>query len=264
MVTQTCSSGTVSATGSCVGGLAGHNGKSTSSAATLHGSGITMSCSTCQVTGSEDVGGLVGYNGGSISWGYSAGLVTGDENTGGLVGRGIDSVNASFWDIDASGQTASAGGTGLLTAEMQEINTFLGAGWDFAGEISNGTCDYWDIASGSYPRLKYLEGDGPMIPEGLGTAEQPYLIRSVYDLGAVWFEPAAHYRLEASLDLSGMTWSMAVIPSFGGTFEGNGHVISNLRIKGGGYLGLFGRLAGGMVSNLSSNEYVFAGCVLSG
>ena len=62
------------------------------------------------------------------------------------------------------------------------------------------------------------------MPEGLGTAEQPYLIRDVRDLGTVWFKPLAHYRLEGSLDLSGITWSMAAIPWFRGSFDGNGHV----------------------------------------
>jgi hypothetical protein len=61
----------------------------------------------------------------------------------------------------------------------------------------------------------------------------------------------AHYCLEASIDLSGITWSKAVIPWFGGSFNGNGYVISNLKIEGGGYLGLFGQLGSGAnISNL--------------
>ena len=44
---------------------------------------------------------------------------------------------------------------------------------------------------------------------------------------------------------------MAVIPWFKGTFDGNGYVISNLHIQGGGHLGLFGKLdSGGKISNL--------------
>jgi hypothetical protein len=90
-----------------------------------------------------------------------------------------------------------------------------------------------------------------VILEGLGTAQQPYLIRDANELGAVWFRPKAHYRLEADLDLSGITWPMAVVPWFGGTFDGNGHVISNLYICGAGDLGLFGILdSGAIVSNL--------------
>ena len=91
-----------------------------------------------------------------------------------------------------------------------------------------------------------------MTLEGLGTAAEPYLIRDAWDLGTVWFKPLAHYRLEASLDLSGTEWSAAIVPSFGGMFDGNGYVISNLQIQGGGDLGLFGQLdPGAYVSNLT-------------
>ena len=37
-----------------------------------------------------------------------------------------------------------------------------------------------------------------------------------------------------------ITWGMAVVPEFGDKFDGNGHMISNLQIYGGGYLGFFG------------------------
>jgi hypothetical protein len=88
------------------------------------------------------------------------------------------------------------------------------------------------------------------MPDGAGTAEQPYLIRDARDLGNVWFEPEAHYRLAQSVDLAGSTWSLAVVPWFGGTFDGAGHVITNLRIRGRDYVGLFGRLRGAKVTGL--------------
>ena len=60
----------------------------------------------------------------------------------------------SFWDIQTSGQTTSAGGTGKTTVEMQTANTFLEAGWDFVEETENGTDDIWWILDGqNYPRL---------------------------------------------------------------------------------------------------------------
>ncbi len=230
-----------------VGGLVGEN----------FGSIIT-SYSTSAVSGEERVGGLVGYNSGSISTSYSTGKVTGRRQDGGLVGENPiyytphGSITASFWDIETSGLSTSGGGTGLTTAEMKDINTYLNAGWDFIDEIRNGTCDYWQISPGDYPRLRYHTGQSPVMPEGLGTSEEPYLIRDARDLGAVWLEPSAHYRLEGSLDMSGITWLMAVVPGFEGTFDGNGYVISNLRIQGGGYLGLFGKLVpGAKISNLS-------------
>ncbi|MBL7190001.1 MAG: rhodanese-like domain-containing protein [Phycisphaerae bacterium] len=227
-----------------VGGLVGENRGS-----------ITSSYSTGTVTGNMHVGGLAGYNSlGSIATSYSTATVTGNTRVGGLVGQvfvGSISITTSFWDMETSGQTTSAGGTGLTTAGMQDIDIFLSEGWDFVDEIRNGTCDYWQISPGDYPRLRYHAGDSPVMPEGLGTAHQPHLIRNARDMGTVWFKPSAHYRLEASVDLSGITWSMAVVPWFEGTFDGNGYVISDLHIQGGGHLGLFGQLASGaMIFNL--------------
>jgi hypothetical protein len=226
-----------------VGGLVGYNSGS-----------ITSSYNKGRVTGygNVDVGGLVGAQfSGSITNSYSTGSVnsTGYGNIGGLVGYGGGRTTLSFWNTQTSGQTTSGGGKGLTSAQMRDINTYLKAGWDFADETLNGTCDYWQISHG-YPELHFM-GDSPAMPEGLGTAEQPYLIRDARDLGTVWFEPAAHYRLVASIDLSGITWSTAVIPCFGGSFDGNGHTISNLHIQGGGYLGLVGQLRdGATISNL--------------
>ncbi len=229
-----------------VGGLVGYN----------YGH-ITTSYSTAAVNGDGWVGGLVGSNdwGGSVAMTYSVGEVSGDpdEDVGGLVGSndwgGI--VAASFWDKERSGWPSSADGTGLKTAEMQDIAIFLNAGWDFVGETHNGTCDYWRTIPGDCPRLRYHIGDDPVMPEGLGTIAQPYLIRDARDLGTVWFEPTAHYRLDSSVDLSGITWSVAVIPWFDGAFDGNGHVIGNLHIQGHHDLGLFALLgAGAIVSDL--------------
>jgi hypothetical protein len=258
------STGTVSGD-SRVGGLVGCNDL-----------GSIFNCySTVTVSGNADIGGLVGNNSGSIYNCYSIGMVSGHWSVGGLVGGndGGDMINcystgivtgtpesvgglvgdnsngqiaASFWDMETSGLATSDGGTGMKTIEMQDINTFRDSGWDFIDEMSNGTCGYWQISLGDYPRFNY-----PVMPEGLGTAEQPYLIRDARDLGTMWFKPIAHYRLEAPVDLSGTTWSIAVVPWFEGIFDGNGYVISNLYIQGSGYLGLFGQLGSeSKISNL--------------
>jgi hypothetical protein len=252
-ITASYSKGTVNG-GFNVGGLVGYN---------YLDCNITTSYSSCTVTGDWPVGGLVGTNYGNIITSYSTGTVSStwqgplgrggaSNRVGGLVGMGAsDRVKSSFWDIETSNQRTSVGGIGLTTADMQDINSFLNGGWDFVDEIHNGTCDYWQISPGDYPRLSYHNGQSPVMPEGLGTSEQPYLIRDARDLGTVWFKPTAHYRLDASLDLSGLKWSMAVIPWFEGTFDGNGHTIYHLTIEGVSYLGLFGRLSStGKVRNL--------------
>ncbi|MFC1793120.1 GLUG motif-containing protein, partial [Planctomycetota bacterium] len=236
--------------GSSTGGLVGRNYKG-------H---ISNSNSTGSVSGDCYVGGLVGSNSGNVVASYSICKIIEGGLIGGLVGRNsilsgevtiIGSITSSFWDMESSGQATSDGGTGLTTAEMQNIDTFLSEGWDIVDEIINGTCDYWQISPDDYPRLSYHTGESPVMPEGLGTAEQPYLIQNARDLGTVWFKPLANYRLAASLDLSGIKWTTAVIPQFGGTFDGNGHIISNLHIRGSEYLGLFGQLGfGAKISNL--------------
>jgi hypothetical protein len=52
---------------------------------------------------------------------YATGAVTAGENSdvGGLVGYNGGTVTASYWDTQTSGQTTSAGGTGLTTAQLK-------------------------------------------------------------------------------------------------------------------------------------------------
>jgi len=245
-----------------VGGLVGSNYD-----------GTTVNChSMCTVTGDERVGGAAGLNRGHIANSYSNGIVTGQMYVGGLVGenwRSIDNcysssgiggtkyvgglvgytdygyVAGSFWDVQTSGQPMSDGGTGLSTAEMQDIQTYRDAGWDFVDRQGDGTSEIWRMPeAGGYPTIAFLDGYEPPRLQGRGTPDDPYLIGSPTDLGGMYYhDPQACYRLRASIDLSGICWSTAVIPWCGGVFEGNGQTISHLMIKGGGYLGLFGQTA---------------------
>jgi hypothetical protein len=159
----------------CVGGLVGRNfsGTITNCYSTTSVSGessigglvgwnyygaITNCYSRSSVIGTSAVGGLVGQNGGciseyrcfpgTISNCYSAGSVEGVENVGGLVGYNEDgNTTDSFWDIEISGKEWSDGGTGLTTAEMQTMSTFIDTGWDFNTPV-------WTIDEGvDYPRL---------------------------------------------------------------------------------------------------------------
>ena len=83
-------------------------------------------------------------------------MVSGNGHVGGLVGNSNrnDMWWYSFWDIETSGQSISAGGIGKTTVEMQTASTFLEAWWDFVDETANGTEDIWWIDEGQdYPRL---------------------------------------------------------------------------------------------------------------
>ncbi len=104
-------------------------------------------------------GGLVGMNFGTIINSYSAGSVMGSTFPGGLVGGNSGNVSNSFWDKETSNLATSEGGTGLTTAEMKNLSTFINAGWDFTGESTNGTVDYWSINPGlnnGYPILNWI------------------------------------------------------------------------------------------------------------
>lgn len=91
---------------------------------------VSNSYATGKVSGRNYVGGLIGSNYGPISYCYSTGKVEGSSYTGGLIGykSGV-TVSNSYWDLEISGQTTSAGGIGKTTAQMKKQTTFVG--WDF-------------------------------------------------------------------------------------------------------------------------------------
>ena len=139
-----------------VGGLVGKNSAPGQIAATSN------SYATGPVIGDDIVGGLVGKNDntGSVSDSYSTGSVTASTNVGGLVGKGQPSdVTNSFWDTQTSGQGSSAGGTGKLTTEMKDVDTFSGAGWDIttvADSSTRNTVYIWNIVDdATYPFLSW-------------------------------------------------------------------------------------------------------------
>jgi hypothetical protein len=133
-----------------VGGLVGWN----------HHGTISSSYSSGTVDGVSLVGGLVGSNRATVSNCYSTGNVTGLEDVGGLVGRNYQgAVSNSFWDIQASGQSTSAGGTGSTTDEMRDIATFTGATWNIiavAGTNERDPSYVWNIVEDeNYPFLSW-------------------------------------------------------------------------------------------------------------
>jgi hypothetical protein len=265
----------ITGSGNFVGGLVGYN----------NGSAVNRCYSTGMVNGDKDVGGLVGLNDrGSIDVSYSSVTVSGGEYVGGLVGSnggyvtscysvgavdgtgsdvgGLVGINTAtfvrnprpgivpncFWGTQTSGQATSAAGTGLTTAQMQDAQTFLDAGWDWICEIKNGTHEVWQMpGGGGYPALAIFGGYTPPQLQGLGTLEDPYLISDALELGAiVYYSPHAHYRLVAPIDLSGIRWGKPVIGLFRGTFDGNGHTIFNFTYDCNGvdHIGLFAYVDG--------------------
>jgi hypothetical protein len=89
---------------------------------------------------------------------------------------------------------------------------------------------------------------------GTGEPNDPYQIATAADLISLGSTPAdqgKHFVMQKDIDLAGRTWLGAAIPSFSGTFDGNGLAIHNLTIQSHHFLALFGRLdKGAKVRNL--------------
>ncbi len=250
-----------------VGGLVGRNRLSSGRGESYTPQGISGCYSTCDVSGTNQVGGLVGNNNyrvmncyatGSVSGlesvggligrddgytlaaCYAAGSVSGtDPNVGGLVGSGHGLAVMSYWDREASGQASSAAGKGKTTAQMQRAETFIG--W--------GACGYdgiWTIDEAQdYPRLRWENRPGQVIGlvalsdflDGTGEPNDPYLIHTPEELNRVGLFPcewAKSFQLVADIDLGDYTGDQFNVigdasTSFSGTFAGGGHVIANFR-----------------------------------
>jgi hypothetical protein len=252
-VTECYSTGVVSGTSDYIGGLVGCNSDRD----------VTHCYSTASVSGSSCVGGLIGSNGyedsGSVIRSYSTGTVSGTgQNVGGLVGDNQYVVLQSFWDVETSGQTVSAHGTGKTTAEMQDPNTFMAAEWDFVGQ-PDGPHDIWaQHAGGGYPILWWQLSPWPELPRfsgGSGEPDDPYLISTAEQLNSIGYNPrlmTCHFQLGHDLDLTGFrfhpigwSYSLGMSYPYRGVFDGNGHTVSHLTINGGSFVGLFGQLASG-------------------
>ncbi len=253
--------------GKGVGGLVGTNA-----------GGFIADCSTSgSVIGgsrSKSLGGLVGsHDGQVIRHCFATGCVRGGEKSsglGGLVGMSDypGETYDSFWDIEASGVLVSDGGTGVSTLQMLDALLFRDAGWDLAGERSNGTAELWLISDGGgYPALAVLyEGYEPSQLPGAGTREDPYRIATPEDLGTVnHYSPHANYQLVADINLAGITWHRAPIAYFDGRFDGAGFLMSNLNVTGKHDLALFGTLARhASVENLGIRDVSITGKSLLG
>ncbi len=127
---------------------------------------------------------------------------------------------------------------------------------------------------------------------GSGTSADPYQIAKASDLALLATRVNAYdavnsgttaapeycayagvcFKLTADIDLNGSTFTPIgnnASHSFGGSFNGAGHIISNLSVSGTGYLGLFGHLAKNSIvtdltidkANVNGSSY-FVGAVV--
>ena len=149
-----------------IGGFVGENSKT-----------ITNCYATGPVTGNIFVvGGLVGinYGSGGISDCYATGPVTGNNYIGGLVGWNDGSVSRCFWNTQTSGQASSDGGFGRTTAQMKTRTIFTNTGWDFNVVWSN-------IEGESYPFLRCLDYQIEIIASNINLTYEDELYSADYD-----------------------------------------------------------------------------------
>ena len=72
-----------------------------------------------EVTGTDNVGGLVGSNGGAVSGSFVTGEVSGDDDVGGLVGTNLSdgAVSASYSTVHVTGDDRTGGLAGSNVGE---------------------------------------------------------------------------------------------------------------------------------------------------
>jgi hypothetical protein len=260
-----------------VGGLVGHINDSVISNCYVDGG---------EVSGDESVGGLVGDSlNSTIANCYSTSNVAGNGDVGGLVGNGGFAHN-SFWDIQTSDQSTSAGGKGRTTAQMQTASTF--PGWDSCGNKG-----VWTIDKGKdYPRLSWENRPGEVLKTqqlsdlltGAGTEDEPYIINTAEELNMIGLFPCEwgkHFKLMADIDLSqytGTEFNVIGIPNLGedyidagipkpfsGVFDGNGKKITNFSHANGLFLYVTGTIKdlGLIDANINTELESWAGSLVS-
>ena len=148
-----------------VGGLLGYHSTST----------LSASYSTAYANGNTNVGGLVGrHHSGNLTNSYSTGRINRASGTatsiGGLIGlkRAVATATNSYWDTSTSGQSTSAGGSGVVgktTRQLQTPTDYTGiyANWntdldnaDADNDATTGKDNPWAFGNKmQYPMLDY-------------------------------------------------------------------------------------------------------------
>ncbi|MDR3013192.1 MAG: DUF3244 domain-containing protein [Chitinispirillales bacterium] len=203
------------------------------------------------VSGVSKVGGLAGYVfGGQITNSYAFGWINGVSRTGGLIGadygsdaashRSIGTVSArnsaggsiqaaavtnSFWDINTTGQSASAGGVGKNSEAMKRRDTYTG--WSLDGGV-------WTLSgnvNAGYPSISGLP------------AIWVIYVSSLDDLARIGKEPGfpidGYYMQTGDIDASASRTMNGVegfepigyANGFTGTYDGGGYRISGIYIN---------------------------------
>jgi len=219
---------------------------------------------TVNISGRRAVGGLSGWNGGTVSNSYSSGSVTASSGSvGGLVGVNDGTVSNSY-------STAGVTGQGWIGSLVGENN----------GAVSNSYYSYDEVLINGRNMItigalfnedfeQWLANDKFLdVNERLSQEGGYYLINDVRDfkqLLAFGQDGSLRFRLQNDLDL-GDEFNF-YIPYLAGEFDGNSHRISDLNFSFDfvSQVGLFGYLASGAkVTGVGVENANIAGCQFLG
>lgn len=281
-VTNAYSSGSVTATNAGAGGLVGYNFQTVSNA-----------YSTSTVSGPLYVGGAIGLNNvanlggvftaGSISQLYATGAVNGTGGSpsfvGGLVGYNGGSIAQSYWDSYTTGQAAGTG-SGAPPSGLTEVTSDPAQSGAANYAFNRSAYFDFDFTAGN-KSAGWFSIDGKTRP--FGQWEYSTSIANAHQLQLMAMDLGASYTLASNIDFSsglaaggkypGMWSSSGFSPigdfssPFAGSFDGQGRVISNLSINlpSTDYVGLFGyAAAGAALGNVSMQAATVAGAARVG
>jgi hypothetical protein len=211
------------------------------------------------VTGETTVGGLVGFNYGTVSNSYFSGNVSGNDRVGGLVGWNVGTVSDSYFMGSIMGESMTGGlmgrnDRGIVSNCHYNRDDVLINGQRIVtiGALFADDFDEW-LAND-----KFLD-----VSNRLSQEDSYYLVNNVTDFKQLLaFGQNAAFRFRLKSDLNLATEPGLYIPYLAGEFDGNGHIVSNLSFNFSvvSHVGLFGYLApGAEVSHLGVENASIAG-----
>ncbi|MCK9202654.1 MAG: hypothetical protein M0P42_16140, partial [Gallionella sp.] len=231
---------------------------------------ISNSSASGIVKGSYGVGGLAGYNSGTISDSFAAGTVSGISNVGGLAGYSYGTIGNSYVSSGSVTGTSYVGGlvgsnnSGVLKNSHYDItNVLINAGsYVTLGGLYNaaGAGQYNDwITHGLKLDILNYSGAGKSL-ELIGGAYTIKDVQGLKDLLGFADNAAYTFTLGNSIVLSTNDAGL-YIPYLAADFNGNNLTVSNLNVSlANDNLGLFGNIAAtATVSNVVLSDAVVTG-----
>ena len=237
---------------------------------------ITSSFST---TNSEaNVGGIVGNeSNGTVKGINQGGTITVSAGkayrTVGTTGGSPTMKTIASSTATAPTSSNSIGGKGGATVNVEYINNIAALERvldTYVAGDNNNDGYYYDNDEDGNATIKNTR-DNPLTRtmSGEGTSEDPYIITSYDQLKEAAYNTTKTYRLDADINMQGKNTIILAgyTHSFSGTFDGNGHTISNGTIGGSDYVGMFGynetsgTIKGLKLENINVGAYELSGII---